>query len=119
MSGAGQTALFDAVPGPPGPGITALTRVYADQLTRVAATGDPGRFRLLVAAESAGALIASEMGAAGLPWRADVHDAVLAELLGEPSPMGGPPRRLAELGRAGSPTRSGSGRCTRTARPSC
>ncbi|MFF5217934.1 bifunctional 3'-5' exonuclease/DNA polymerase [Micromonospora sp. NPDC000442] len=95
--GAGQAALFDAVPGPPGPGITALTRVYADQLGRVVATGDPGRFRLLVAAESAGALIAAEMGAAGLPWRADVHDAVLAELLGEPSPVGGPPRRLAEL----------------------
>ncbi|GIJ12899.1 bifunctional 3'-5' exonuclease/DNA polymerase [Micromonospora andamanensis] len=95
--GAGQGALFDAVPGPPGPGITALTRVYADQLGRVAATDDPWRFRLLVAAESAGALIAAEMGAAGLPWRADVHDAVLAELLGEPSPVGGPPRRLAEL----------------------
>ncbi|NLU77690.1 bifunctional 3'-5' exonuclease/DNA polymerase [Micromonospora sp. HNM0581] len=95
--GAGQTALFDAVPGPPGPGITALTRVYADQLCRVAITGDPGRFRLLVAAESAGALVAAEMGAAGLPWRADVHDAVLADLLGEPSPVGGPPRRLVEL----------------------
>ncbi|MFV2104364.1 bifunctional 3'-5' exonuclease/DNA polymerase [Micromonospora sp. LOL_024] len=95
--GAGQGALFDATPGPPGPGITALTRVYADQLDRMAATEAPGRFRLLVAAESAGALIAAEMGAAGLPWRADVHDAVLAELLGEPSPVGGPPRRLAEL----------------------
>ncbi|MGC5052159.1 bifunctional 3'-5' exonuclease/DNA polymerase [Micromonospora sp. DT48] len=95
--GTGQVALFDAVPGPPGPGITALTRVYADQLDRIAATADPGRFRLLVAAESAGALIAAEMGAAGLPWRADVHDAVLADLLGEPSPVGGPPRRLAEL----------------------
>ncbi|TCB98598.1 bifunctional 3'-5' exonuclease/DNA polymerase [Micromonospora zingiberis] len=95
--GAGQAALFDAVPGPPGPGIAALVRVYADQLTRVASTEQPGRFRLLVAAESAGALIAAEMGAAGLPWRADVHDAVLAELLGEPSPVGGPPRRLAEL----------------------
>ncbi|RIV40089.1 bifunctional 3'-5' exonuclease/DNA polymerase [Micromonospora radicis] len=95
--GAGQTALFDALPGPPGPGITALTRVYADQLARAVATEQPGRFRLLVAAESAGALIAAEMGAAGLPWRADVHDAVLAELLGEPSPVGGPPRRLAEL----------------------
>ncbi|MFI7077538.1 bifunctional 3'-5' exonuclease/DNA polymerase [Micromonospora sp. NPDC049903] len=95
--GGGQGALFDAVPGPPGPGITALTGVYADQLDRIAATGAPGRFRLLVAAESAGALIGPEMGAAGLPWRADVHDAILTELLGEPSPVGGPPRRLAEL----------------------
>ncbi|MFG2061095.1 bifunctional 3'-5' exonuclease/DNA polymerase [Micromonospora sp. NPDC048871] len=95
--GAGQAALFEAVPGPPGPGITALTRVYADQLDRIAATGHPGRFRLLAAAESAGVLIAAEMGAAGLPWRADVHDSILTELLGEPSPVGGPPRRLAEL----------------------
>ncbi|MGN9775870.1 bifunctional 3'-5' exonuclease/DNA polymerase [Micromonospora sp. H33] len=95
--GHGQDALFETLPGPPGPGIEALTRVYADQLARIAATGHPGRFRLLVAAESAGALIAVEMGAAGLPWRVDVHDAVLAELLGEPSPVGGPPRRLAEL----------------------
>ncbi|WP_433386351.1 bifunctional 3'-5' exonuclease/DNA polymerase [Micromonospora sp. KLBMP9576] len=95
--GHGQGALFDAPPGPPGPGLEALTRVYADQLARIAATGHPGRFRLLVAAESAGALIAVEMGAAGLPWRVDVHDQLLAELLGEPSPVGGPPRRLAEL----------------------
>nr|WP_192579948.1 bifunctional 3'-5' exonuclease/DNA polymerase [Micromonospora sp. AMSO31t] len=95
--GHGQGALFDAPSGPPGPGIAALTRVYADQLARIAGTGHPGRFRLLVAAESAGALIAAEMGAAGLPWRADVHDAILADLLGEASPVGGPPRRLAEL----------------------
>jgi DNA polymerase-1 len=95
--GDGQGSLFDAVPGPSGPGIGALVRVYADQLARVAATAHPGRFRLLVAAESAGALIAVEMAAAGLPWRADVHDAILGELLGEASPVGGPPRRLAEL----------------------
>jgi len=71
--------------------------VYATQRDRIAATADPGRFRLLVAAESAGALVAAELGHAGLPWRSAVHDALLLELLGEPSPMGGPPRRLAEL----------------------
>ncbi|MFI6825381.1 bifunctional 3'-5' exonuclease/DNA polymerase [Micromonospora sp. NPDC050187] len=96
--GDGQGALFDAPSGPAGPGIEALTRVYADQLARIAATAHPGRFRLLVAAESAGALIAVEMGTVGLPWRVDVHDRILTELLGEPSPVGGPPRRLAELG---------------------
>ncbi|WP_019868705.1 bifunctional 3'-5' exonuclease/DNA polymerase [Salinispora oceanensis] len=95
--GHGQGALFESPPAPPGPGIAALTRVYADQLARIAATEHPGRFRLLVAAESAGALIAVELGAAGLPWRVDVHDALLGELLGGPSPVGGPPRRLAEL----------------------
>ncbi|MEV4760928.1 bifunctional 3'-5' exonuclease/DNA polymerase [Micromonospora sp. NPDC049559] len=95
--GDGQGALFDAVPGPPGLGLEELVRVHADQLARIAATERPGRFRLLVAAESAGALLGVEMGAAGLPWRGDVHDALLVELLGEPSPVGGPPRRLAEL----------------------
>ncbi|GIG98297.1 bifunctional 3'-5' exonuclease/DNA polymerase [Plantactinospora mayteni] len=95
--GDGQAALFDVQPGPPPLGLDALVRVHADQQARIAATAHPGRFRLLVAAESAGALIAAEMGAAGLPWRADVHDALLVDLLGEPSPVGGPPRKLAEL----------------------
>ncbi|WP_425440141.1 bifunctional 3'-5' exonuclease/DNA polymerase [Pseudosporangium ferrugineum] len=95
-----QAALFDAVGGPsPAAGpvvLDSLTRVYADQHRRIAATGHPGRFGLLVAAESAGALIGAEMGHAGIPWRADVHDEVLRELLGPPQPVG-PPRRLAEL----------------------
>nr|WP_306208446.1 bifunctional 3'-5' exonuclease/DNA polymerase [Actinoplanes sp. RD1] len=54
------------------------------------------KFELLVAAESAGALAGAEMGHLGLPWRADVHDRLLRELLGPPQPVG-PPRRLAEL----------------------
>jgi DNA polymerase-1 len=99
--GDGQGALFEAAPPPPAAGGTdpleALVRVYADQRARIDAAEHPARFRLLVAAESVGALIASEMGHAGLPWRADVHDALLVELLGEPSPVGGAPRRLAEL----------------------
>jgi DNA polymerase-1 len=86
--------------------------VYRDQLARIEAAGRApapggaarpgpvgvaGRLRLLIAAESAGALIAVEMAHHGLPWRADVHNELLVDLLGEPSPMGGPPRRLAEL----------------------
>ena len=51
----------------------------------------------MVAAESAGALIGAEMGHEGLPWRADAHDEVLRELLGEQPAMGGLPRRLGEL----------------------
>ncbi len=92
-----RATLFDELPGPPAVGLDALARVYADQRSRLTATDQPGRFRLLMAAESAGALIAVEMGVDGLPWRADVHDELLHELLGEPSPVGGPPRRLAEL----------------------
>ena len=95
-----QDALFDAVPAPvlpPGPDpLGTLVGAYTDQCARIAATEHPGRFRLLVAAESAGALVAVEMGRAGLPWRGDVHDALLRDLLGEPSPVG-PPRRLVAL----------------------
>jgi DNA polymerase-1 len=76
--------------------LPAIQQVYADQLARVAGAEHPGRFRLLIAAESAGALLGAEMGHAGLPWRADVHDELLRELLGAPQPVG-PPRRLAEL----------------------
>ncbi len=98
--GHAQGALFEAAPAPPADlgadPLEALTRVYADQRARIAATEHPGRFRLLVAAESAGGLIGAEMGHDGLPWRADIHDALLVELLGAPQPVG-PPRRLAEL----------------------
>src|SRR5204862_7545699 len=95
--GDGQGALFEASAAPDD--LEALVAVYAAQRDRIAAVGEPGRFRLLVAAESAGALIAAEMGHHGLPWRADVHRALLVDLLGEPSPVGGPPRRLADLAR--------------------
>jgi DNA polymerase-1 len=77
--------------------LTATIRVYADQVARIASTAHPARFRLLVAAESAGALLAAEMSHDGLPWDAAVHDDLLRDLLGEPSPAGGPPRRLIEL----------------------
>jgi DNA polymerase family A len=95
-----QGALFETASAPPAAAgfdaLRATTEVYADQLRRIADTEQPGRFRLLVAAESAGALIGAEMGHAGLPWRADIHDDLLRELLGPPQPVG-PPRRIAEL----------------------
>ncbi|SDT61148.1 bifunctional 3'-5' exonuclease/DNA polymerase [Actinoplanes derwentensis] len=93
--GFAQGALFESVQGD-SVGIDDLIAVYEDQARRIAAVESAGRFRMLVAAESAGALIAVEMGRAGLPWRADVHDELLRELLGAPQPVG-PPRRLAEL----------------------
>jgi DNA polymerase-1 len=93
-----QEALFDTGSGAAelADPLAALAEVWRDQQRRIAATAAPGRFRLLVAAESAGALIAAEMGHTGLPWRADLHDELLRELLGPPQPVG-PPRRLAEL----------------------
>jgi hypothetical protein len=74
---------------------------HAGQQRRIAADPLASRFALLAAVESAGGLAAAEMTAAGLPWRADVHDQLLTELLG-PRPAAGPgvpvrPARLAEL----------------------
>ncbi len=71
--------------------------VYAEQLRRLAGTQAPHAFGLLVAAESASALVAAEMAAAGLPWRADIHDRVLLELLGGRAVHGARPPRLAAL----------------------
>jgi DNA polymerase-1 len=58
------------------------------QQAAVAASGERGRLGLLLAAESSGALAAAEMTHAGLPWRADVHERLLTELLG-PRPLPG------------------------------
>jgi DNA polymerase I len=78
--------------------LVALVTVYADQLSRIGADDDPRRFGLLVAAESAGGLVAAEMTAAGLPWRAEVHDRLLTEQLGpRPPATTGPPLRPARL----------------------
>ena len=61
---------------------------WALQRDAVATATDPGRIQRLLAAESAGALIAAEMRFAGMPWRADVHEKILANLLG-PRPKAG------------------------------
>ncbi|TGJ97298.1 hypothetical protein DLJ96_04690, partial [Actinotalea fermentans ATCC 43279 = JCM 9966 = DSM 3133] len=58
------------------------------QLEAVATSSGPGRLRLLIAAESAGALVAAEMSHAGLPWREDLHDAMLTGILGARPPLG-------------------------------
>ncbi|GAA2346651.1 bifunctional 3'-5' exonuclease/DNA polymerase [Streptomyces kunmingensis] len=91
-----QSSLFEPRPPVDVP-LGDLVEVYADQQRRHAATGLPDRMRLLTASESAGMLVAAEMHAAGLPWRADVHRDLLHELLGERYAGGGEPRRLAEL----------------------
>jgi DNA polymerase I len=93
-----QDSLFEAPPAVTGDPTPDLLAAHADQQHRLTPLGH--RFALLVAAESAGALVAAEMGHHGLPWRADVHDALLAELLGARSPVGGLPHRLAELAAA-------------------
>ncbi|WP_374197903.1 bifunctional 3'-5' exonuclease/DNA polymerase [Microbacterium sp. cx-59] len=67
------------------------------QWRAVAAAPDPGRLRMLLHAESVGALIAEEMRAGGLPWDAAEHDRILVRELGERALPGGTPRRMQEL----------------------
>jgi DNA polymerase family A len=92
----GQPALFDhdRLGLPEGTDLLeGIAAVHAAQQRHL----DRGALGLLVAAESAGALAAAEMAAAGVPWRAEVHDAVLTELLGPRPPAGTAPARLREL----------------------
>ncbi|TBN56902.1 bifunctional 3'-5' exonuclease/DNA polymerase [Glaciihabitans arcticus] len=67
------------------------------QRRAVASSAEPNRINLLLAAESAGALIGVEMKHGGLPWHEDIHRAMLTEVLG-PRPRGGDrPARLEQL----------------------
>jgi DNA polymerase I len=95
-----QDTLFepepDELPGGADP-LDAAVAVFTDQERRLADAQEPGRLRLLAAAESAGTLAAAEMGHFGLPWSAEVHTALLSELLGPRPSQGNRPRKLAAL----------------------
>ncbi len=67
------------------------------QTAALAASPERGRLGLLLAAESSGSLAAAEMTHAGLPWRADVHDRLLTDLLGPRPPAGQRPPVLERL----------------------
>ncbi|MCW2773911.1 MAG: DNA-directed polymerase, partial [Nocardioides sp.] len=66
-------------------------------LAAVAASPEAARLGLLLAAESSGALVAAEMTYAGVPWRVDVHERLLADLLGPRPPRGARPQALEAL----------------------
>ncbi|MFK4835279.1 bifunctional 3'-5' exonuclease/DNA polymerase [Microbacterium sp. ZW T2_14] len=68
---------------------------FLRQRAAVEDSSEASRLRLLLAAESAGALVACEMRAAGLPWDAVAHDRILVETLGERPRGGGQPAKLA------------------------
>lgn len=88
--------LFDTAPAP---GTLRLDPAHelALQLDAVAGASAPGRLRLLLAAESTGALIAAEMRHDGMPWDVAAHDRLLTAALGERPRGGGRPARLEEL----------------------
>jgi len=60
---------------------------FARQSEALAGAADSGRIGLLLAGESAGALVAAEMTSAGMPWDVAEHDRLLRESLG-PRPSG-------------------------------
>ena len=93
---AASDALFDLEPPPDDDDPVAEWRRQRDA---VAGAGDDGRLGLLLAAESVGALVATEMRFAGLPWSVEEHDRVLTEILGPRIPGGRPARLDALAGR--------------------
>ncbi|WP_311417348.1 bifunctional 3'-5' exonuclease/DNA polymerase, partial [Microbacterium sp. ISL-103] len=70
---------------------------YREQ-RRVLRDSKDGRLTLLASAESAGGLIAEEMGAAGVPWDEAVHDAILTDILGSRPIAGGLPSHMVAQG---------------------
>ncbi|MEU5690355.1 bifunctional 3'-5' exonuclease/DNA polymerase [Actinosynnema sp. NPDC020468] len=95
-----QPTLFEPererLPGDADP-LEAAVEVYAAQRRTAAGVAHAGGLRLLAAAESASALAAAEMTHFGLPWREEVHLALLEETLGPRTAPGVRPRRLAVL----------------------
>jgi DNA polymerase I len=78
-----------------------LRAEFAAQQTALTAAAPDGnkrkRLQLLLAAESAGAMIAAEMQHSGVPWREDLHEQILAEYLGPRPPAGHRPAKLEAL----------------------
>ncbi|MDD1476579.1 bifunctional 3'-5' exonuclease/DNA polymerase [Arthrobacter sp. H16F315] len=106
---ADQGALFDdpGVRHKPRHSPEELRAEYAAQQHALAQVGGTGverpaghrrqRLQLLLAAESAGALIAAEMQHTGVPWRAELHEQILADYLGPRPPLGHRPAKLESL----------------------
>ena len=93
-----QDALFDDIT-PVGAGLAELRHEFAAQQAAVADV--PGeqkqRLQLLLAAESACAIIAVEMQFAGVPWREELHEQILRDVLGPRPPLGHRPTALEVL----------------------
>ncbi|MEV7607185.1 bifunctional 3'-5' exonuclease/DNA polymerase [Paenarthrobacter sp. NPDC089322] len=99
---ADQEALFDHhTTGANRAGLAELRNEFAAQQDAVAqvTTEDQRRQRLqlLLAAESACSVIACEMQHAGVPWREELHEQILADVLGSRPPLGHRPPALEAL----------------------
>lgn len=82
-----STSLFDLDASSVQPEVDPVAE-WMSQRDAIATSADPNRLNLLLAAESAGALIAVEIKHAGLPWNVDLHRAMLESTLG-PRPQPG------------------------------
>lgn len=80
--------------------VEAVVAEFRRQQRAITEATDPARLRLLLAAESAGALLAVEMHAAGVPWSRAVHEGILEDSLGPKPAPGAAPARVQELGAA-------------------
>ena len=96
---AGHTEALFSLDEPRGGPRNDDMREVLDELARqdaaVPRATDPGRMRLLLAAESAGALVAAELASAGVPWDADHHRRILEDVLGPR--RGGVPQNMGRL----------------------
>lgn len=77
--------------------VEAIIAEHDRQLALVAGSTEPNALRLLLAAESAGALIGAELHAAGLPWDRSVHERVLETELGPKPKTGWKPAHMEKL----------------------
>ncbi|MFD6055226.1 bifunctional 3'-5' exonuclease/DNA polymerase [Agromyces sp. NPDC060279] len=99
---AAGTALFDfddfdggdRGAGAGGPSLDEVLAEDARQRALTAGSARPRAMRLLLAAESAGALIGAELHAAGLPWSREVHERVLETTLGPRPRPGAKPEHM-------------------------
>jgi DNA polymerase-1 len=97
-------ALFDLqdFPTPTGaanehgdtPGALDPIVAFRSQREALTQSASAGSLSLLLAAESAGAMIAAEMRFAGLPWSTDLHNELLSGLLGPRPRPGERPEKL-------------------------
>ena len=79
------------------PLIAATFGEFAAQLHAIAAAAHPDRLSLLAHAESAGALVAAEIGHWGIPFDAQEHHKNLEQLLGPRPGEGEHPAKMVEL----------------------
>lgn len=91
-----QGALFSE-PRDERTSVEAVAAEFREQQGAVPATPQGRRLQLLLAAESAGALVAAEMRHQGIPWRPEVHEALLADALGPRTAPGTRPARVEEV----------------------